>query len=204
MPWGIGVAVAWAVGAGVRGRGEGAAMSRLLTYLLGPETVLVLVNLAVFWFCARHGSGAGEDLRWMERGVWLMPPLAVGAAFLTLAVPGASGWWWLGRAILASLVGTAVLAWRLVEGFGSGAKGQDAAYIIALCLTGLSIGLGTAVAGAILLARQNPAFAEWWRMRPVVGIVLTLGASVPLGAGLVLVTAVGGGLLLGLMSAFRR
>lgn len=179
-------------------------MHRFLTYVLGPEAVVLAFNLAVFAFCARHASGEGRDLQLMERGLMLLPPLVAAAAFLTGAVPGALQWGWLARAIAASFLGNAILAWRLIEGFGTGAKGQDAAYILALCSTGMMAGLGTAIASALILSRSHPGFATWFQARPILGSVLTLASAIPIGLGLLLVAAFTGGIALGVISAFRR
>lgn len=179
-------------------------MHRFLTYVLGPETVVVAFNLAVFAFCARHASGEGRDLQLMERGSMLLPPLVVVAVFLTAMVPGVLHWGWLARAITASFLGSAVLAWRLIEGFGTGARGQDAAYILALCSTGMMTGLGTAIVGTLILCRSHPGFATWFQARPIIGWVLTLVSAIPIGLGLLLVAAFTGGIALGVISAFRR
>lgn len=179
-------------------------MSRLPTYLIGPETILLVFNLAVFRFCATHNSGEGNDLRLMEQCVWILPPLAVAAAFLTVLVPGSLEWSWWARAIVASLVGAAVATWRVVEGFGTGAKGQDAAFVIALCLAGVAMGIGSAVTGAMILADKRPEFAAWLRARPVLGSVLTLAVAAPLGLGIVVIAMFTLGFLASLVGALRK
>lgn len=179
-------------------------MTRTFTWLLGPESVAAAVGAAVLGFCARHASGTGRDVDLMERLVVLLPLLVVVPVFLTALVPGAATWTWLARALVASFVVAGLLTLRVVEGFGSGAKGQDAAMIVSLCLTSMVAGTGSSIAGAMILAQRDAAFAAWFRARPVLASLLTLAASIPLGIALLFVLCVVGGLLLGAWSAFRR
>jgi hypothetical protein len=157
-------------------------MNRPLTYLLGPETVLTLLGLLVFWFCARHSSGERHDVDQLEKLVWLLPFIVVPCAFATVFVPGAKTWWWLGRAIVPTFVMLIVCGLKIVDGFGSGAKGQDAALIIIATFGTVAVSLASAVAGAIILAANRPAFGEWFQARPVLGSVLTALAALPIGA----------------------
>jgi heme O synthase-like polyprenyltransferase len=105
---------------------------------------------------------------------------------------------------VASLVGAAVATWRVVEGFGTGAKGQDAAFVIALCLAGVAMGIGSAVTGAMILADKRPEFAAWLRARPVLGSVLTLAVAAPLGLGIVVIAMFTLGFLASLVGALRK
>src|SRR5688572_19861902 len=134
-------------------------MSRTLKILLGPELAVFAVALGVYAVCARHPAGEGNDLLLMERLVWTVPPAAVVLAFATILVPGAATGWWLLRANLAAFIGAGVITLRIIAGFGDGAKGQDAAFIIAMMLAVAVAGLGTAVTGAVVLAKTKPAFA---------------------------------------------
>ena len=165
-------------------------MSRATSLLAGPELVLAAITGAVFWFCARHNSGEGRDVLLCERLLMLLPLLMVPAAFATVFFPDAKNWWWLGRAIVATYVLLFVCAARLIAGFGTGAKGQDAAFIIVLIFGTALIALGTAVAGAMILAETRPAFATWFGARRFLGSFLTVVAALPIGLGLGLVATV--------------
>lgn len=156
-------------------------MNRPLTYLVGPESVLTLLGLLVFWFCARHNSGERHDVDQLERLVWLLPFIVVPCAFATVFVPGAKTWWWLGRAIVPTFVLLIVCGIKIVDGFGSGAKGQDAALIIIITFGTLAVAFATAVTGAMILAANRPAFGEWFQARPVLGSTLTALAALPIG-----------------------
>lgn len=156
-------------------------MNRPLTYLLGPETVLTLLGLLVFWFCARHNSGERHDVDLLEKLVWLLPFVVVPCAFATVFVPGAKTWWWLGRAIVPTFVMLIVCGLKIVDGFGSGAKGQDAALIIIITFGTLAVSLASAITGAMILAASRPAFGEWFQARPVLGSTLTALATLPIG-----------------------
>lgn len=176
-----------------------------MTWLLGPESVAAAVGAAVLWYCARHASGTGRDVELMERLVVLLPLLVVVPVFLTILAPGATATWtWLTRALVVSFVVAGFLTLRVVEGFGSGAKGQDAAMIVSLCLTSMVAGAGSAIAGAMVLSQRDAAFAAWFKARPVLASLITLAASVPIGIALLFVLCVVGGVLLGAWSAFRR
>lgn len=156
-------------------------MNRQLTYLIGPESVLTVLGVLLFWFCARHNSGQGRDVELMEKIVWLLPFLVVPCVFATVFVPGAKSWWWLGRAIVLTFVVLLVCGSRVITGFGSGAKGQDAAFIIIITFGTVVVSLASAVAGAMILAATKPAFGEWFRLRPVLGSTLTALAALPIG-----------------------
>lgn len=179
-------------------------MSRASTLLAGPELVLALITGAVFWFCARHNSGAGRDVLLCEKILMLLPLLVVPAAFATVFVPGARTWWWLARAVVFTYLILFVCAGRLIAGFGSGAKGQDAAFIMVLIFGTAAIAVGSAIAGAMILAETRPAFAAWFGARKVLGSFLTMVATLPIGFGLGLVATVGVTLFAFISSAFKR
>jgi hypothetical protein len=179
-------------------------MIRLLPFLVGPETAMLLCTLGVYAICSRLPAGEPDAMRILERMVWLLPPLAVVLVFLTVLVPGNANWLWLARATLVSLVGPSIFVWRIVEGFGSGAKGQDAAFIIAFAFAAITASVGVSVAGAAILGQRTPAFAEWFRMRPLVGSLLVLASTVPIGIALVVGGSTIGGFLLGIYFAIRR
>lgn len=191
-------------GAECVGEADAPAMIRLLPFLVGPETAMLLCTLGVYAICSRLPTGEPDALRILERMVWLLPPLAVVLVFLTVLVPGNANWLWLARATLVSLVGPSIFVWRIVEGFGSGAKGQDAAFIIAFAFAAITASVGVSVAGAAILGERSPAFAEWFRMRPLVGSLLVLASTVPIGIALVVGGSTIGGFLLGIYFAIRR
>lgn len=156
-------------------------MNRQLTYLVGPESVLTLLGLLIFWFCARHNSGERHDVDLLEKLVWLLPFIVVPCVFATVFVPGAKSWWWLGRAIVLTFVMLLVCGGKIVDGFGSGARGQDAALIIIATFGTVAVSLASAIAGAMILAANKPAFGEWFQARPVLGSMLTALAALPIG-----------------------
>lgn len=180
-------------------------MNRVGTYLIGPETVLTLGTAVLFWFCARHNSGAGRDVALMERLIWLLPLILTPLAFATVFVPGAKSWWWLGRAAVFSFVAILVCGGRLISGLGPGAKGQDAALILLIVLGAAAVGLATAATGAIVLGAKKPGFAQWFDTHKVLGSVLTLLSAVPIGFVLGAAVTICGTVLLAFFhELFRR
>jgi hypothetical protein len=179
-------------------------MSRATSLLAGPELVLALITGAVFWFCARHNSGEGRDVQLCEKLLMLLPLLVVPAAFATVLLPGAKTWWWLGRAIVFTYVFMLVGAGRLIAGFGTGAKGQDAAFIMVLVFGTVLVAIGTAVTGAMVLAENRPAFAAWFGARKILGSFLTALATVPIGFGLGVVATIAVTLVACVATAFKR
>ena len=173
-------------------------MNRFLTWWIGPEAVLGLVTAGVFWYCARHASGAGRDVELLEKLLMLLPFVVVPLVFATILVPGARNWWWLGRAVTFAFLGLMICAGRIIGGFGTGAKGQDAAFILVMVFAIVLVSLAASVSGAMILAETRPAFAEWFRMRRLLGVLLVVIAAVPagfiLGVGLSLVLGVVGGI----------
>lgn len=156
-------------------------MNRPLSYLLGPETALALFSVLLFWFCARHNSGAGRDVAIMEKLIWLLPFIATPIAFATILTPDAKNWWWLGRAIVFTYIAILVCGYRLVHGLGSGPKGQDVALILLLVLGAVAIAIATAVTGAMILAATRPGFANWFHAHKFLGSFLTALATIPIG-----------------------
>jgi len=179
-------------------------MSRATSLFAGPELVLAVITAAVFWFCARHNSGEGRDVMLCERLLMLLPLLIVPPAFATVLLPGAKTWWWLGRVIVFTYVFMLVGAGRLIAGFGTGAKGQDAAFILVVVFGTVLIAIGTAVTGAMVLAEHRPAFAAWFGARKLLGVVLTAIAIVPIGFALGLVATIGVTLVASTMTSFQR
>ncbi|MBE2213091.1 MAG: hypothetical protein IAE82_04400 [Opitutaceae bacterium] len=179
-------------------------MNRATSLLAGPELVLALLTGAVFWFCARHDSGEGRDVQLCEKLLMLLPLFVVPAAFATVLLPGAKTWWWLGRAVVFTYVFMLVCAGRLIAGFGTGAKGQDAAFIMVLMFGTVLIAIGTAVTGALVLAENRPAFAAWFGARKILGSFLTAVATVPIGFGLGILATIAVTVVASLATAFKR
>ncbi len=178
-------------------------MNRTLSIILSPEAVLVYITAAVFWFCSRHPSGEGRETEVLGHLVMLLPVLVVPVVFATVFVPGAKNWWWLGRTVFFTALALGVCANRIINGFGSGAKGQDVAIIWVLTFALILVPIGVAISGAMILAETRPAFATWFQARPVIGSLLTLLASVPI--ALVLGVVVGCGVfVLGLYYELTR
>lgn len=165
-------------------------MNRPLTYLLGPEAALALFSVLLFWFCARHNSGEGRDVAIMEKLIWALPFLITPIAFATILAPDAKNWWWLGRAIGFTYIAIFVCGYRLIHGLGSGAKGQDAAFILLIVLASVAIALATAVTGEMILAATKPGFANWFQTHKFLGSFLTLLSAVPIGFAVGIVATV--------------
>jgi len=93
-------------------------MSRSIGWLLGPELFWMLVY-SLCWGLARLNippTVAGNN--WVERVVWILPLLAVPAAFawsFGLAAPGASRVWLALRLVLDTLVGLKACLYVLIE-----------------------------------------------------------------------------------------
>jgi hypothetical protein len=187
-------------------------MSSILQQLLGPELAMTILVGVIWLVTAKATVGDPTVVHWAERAVWLMPIIAVALAFATLFWPHLGplvideplSWWRLGRTALVSIVGPCIAVWFIVHLFGSGAHGQDAAFIITLLIAGVFTSLGIAIGGAAILADRHEAFAEWFRMRPIIGSALTLIAALPIGIVLFFVTSFGGGMLIGLIMELRR
>lgn len=166
-----------------------------------------LLTLAVFAFCAQHGSYSTRDVARLERLAWGLPLIAVPAVFATVFAPANWSWWWLARANLALFAGLSACALRIVGGFGapgSGPKGQDAGFILILALGVILASVASAVSGAWIQAAHQPAFAAWFRGHRVLGTILVVLAAIPLGAGLMMVVGVTLGAAAAFWSALRR
>ena len=179
-------------------------MNRPVSLLAGPELVLAILGALIFWVCARHNSGVGRDVDLMEKLVMMLPLLIVPPAFATILLPDAKTWWWLGRAVVFTYIVLLVCAGRLIAGFGEGAKGQDAAFILVLAFGTALIAVGSTVSGAMILAETKPAFGAWFGARKVLGTVLTALAVVPVGFGLGLAATMAVALVASVYSAVKR
>jgi hypothetical protein len=188
-------------------RPEMTPMSRSSSILLGPEAAMALLTAAVFLFCSRHGSYSSRDVDSLERLMWALPFLAVPLAYATIFVPGASGWWWLGRVNVALFVALLVSANKVVGGFVAPGAGPSAgAYgIVAVISFGVVFAaLANAVVGALILAEARPAFAEWFRAHRFMGSTLTAFAAVPIGAAMTFVLGAALSVYVGVASLFNR
>jgi hypothetical protein len=179
-------------------------MNRSLTYVFGPEVVLLAFTGLTFWLCSRYPSGEGRDVLIMEKCVMLLPFVMVPPVFATVFVPGAKNWWWLGRAIILTYAVMCICAGKFIGGFGTGAKGQDAGFIMVIGFGTVFIAIGAAIAGAMILAEARPAFGAWFKAHRVIGSILTLFAAVPIGFALGVTAMVGIGIFAGAYSSFRR
>lgn len=159
-------------------------MNRPLSILFSPAAVLAVITAAVFWFCARHPSGASRDVEVLERLVMGLPHLVGPVVFATVTVPGAKNWWWLGRAVGFTFIALCVGAGRMIAGFATGANGQDAEFIMVLAFGWILESLGIVIPGAMILGETRPAFADWFRHRRFFGSFLTLLSALPIGFGL--------------------
>lgn len=180
-------------------------MNRPLTYLLGPETVLAVSTALLFWFCARHNSGEGRDVVILEKLIWAIPFILTPIAFATILVPGSKTWWWLGRAIVFGYLANFVCTYRLISGFGSGSKGQDAAMILAVVLASVAIAIASSTTGAMILAATKPGFATWFQAHRWLGLLLTVLSMIPMGFLLgIVVTVISTFLLAMYVEVFQR
>lgn len=171
-------------------------MNRPLTYLLGPEAALTLATIVLYLFCARHNSGEGRDVAIMEKIVWMLPFLLAPFAFATILAPDAKNWWWLGRAILFTYVATFVCGFRVIDGFGSGSKGQDVAIILLVMTGSVAIGISTAITGSMILAATKPGFANWFHAHQILGSFLVALSVIPIAFVLGAITTFVGTILL--------
>jgi len=159
-------------------------MNRPLTHLIGPEATLARFSVLPFWFCARHNSGEGRNVVIMERLIWAIPFILTPAAFVTICAPDTGNWWWLSRAIVFTFIAIFVCGYRLIDGMGSGPKGQDAAFILLIVLASVAIAMAAAVTGAMILAATKPGFANWFQTHKLLASLLTFLSAVPIGFGL--------------------
>lgn len=117
-------------------------MNRSLTYLLGPESIALVAGIGTWVVTARHTSGEGRDVDLLEACAMWLPFVVVPLVFLTAFAPGARNWIWVGRAILLSYLALGLCGARLIQGFGMGAKGQDAAFLMILIFGTALISVG--------------------------------------------------------------
>lgn len=182
-------------------------MPRGFSIVFSPELVVGLLTLAVFGFCAQHGSYSTRDVARLERLAWVLPLIAVSAVFATVLIPAHWNWLWLVRANLALFAGLSASAFRIVGGFGapgSGPKGQDAGFILILALGVILASFASSISAAWIQAAHQPAFAAWFREHRFLGTILVVLAAIPMGVGLVMVVGVTLGAATAFWSAFRR
>ena len=178
-------------------------MNRRMTYGVGPETVALLLGAFLFWYAAQHGSGEGGDLARLSEATMLMPLGVVPLVFATYFVPGAGTWSWLIRALVGSWAVMFVGGARMISGFGSGAKGQDAAFMLLLVFGTSLVAVAATLAGARILYVQRPPFAAWFRGHKFLGILLTLASMVVVGVVMGFVITFGVGVAAGVWMGLR-
>ncbi|MBX7208245.1 MAG: hypothetical protein K1X78_08055 [Verrucomicrobiaceae bacterium] len=179
-------------------------MNRALTWFIGPEALMVAVVAWVCWICRQHPSGEGRDVEVLERVLMVLPLVVVPVVFATVFVPGARCWSWLCRANAALFIGTVIFAYKLVSGFGSGAKGQDVGFFMAVTFVVILSSFGSSVAGAIILAAERPEFARWFHAHKFLGVLATLASALPLGFALAIIVTGVLGIVGGMASALHK
>jgi len=152
-------------------------MNRTLTYLLGPELVLVLTAIVTCGFCSRHNSGEDRDVEIMTRLIWFMPFIITPFVFAAVCVPGAKNWWGLARAILLTFIAVFVCGWRISDAFGTGLRGQDGAVLILVLFGSVTVALAVAVTGAMTLTETRSGVANWFQAHRCLGLLLTPAAA---------------------------
>jgi len=158
-------------------------MNRLGMILIGPEVTLGLFTAAVFWFCARHNSYSSEDVRTVERFLWLLPVLAVPLAFATIYAPGAKTWWTLGRANMAVAIALTACTFRVVNALGapgSGPRGEEGVFTLMIAGGMTLTAIANAFLGAAILRAARPVVATWFQMHAVAGLSVTVAACLPI------------------------
>ncbi len=155
-------------------------MRRLLTYFIGPESVMLIVCAWVGWLCRQHPSGEGRDVEILERTLMLLPLWVVPLVFATVRVPGALCWAWLGRANVALIIGLMFCGYWLVCGFGSGSKGQDVGLLMVVGFGVILAGAGSTVTGAMILAAKKPEFAQWFSTHRFLGVLVVAASMIPI------------------------
>jgi hypothetical protein len=182
-------------------------MSRIGSFLLGPEALLAAFGALVFTFCARHNSYSDQDVRTLEKLLWMLPILIVPIGFASILVPGAKNWMWLSRVNLAVVICLSLCAYRVVSGFGapgSGPKGQDVGMILVITLGVASSALANVVCGTMVLRAQRPAADEWFRLHPIGGTALAAVSAVPIVIVQIIVTVFVLGVLAAIVNALER
>ncbi|HEX2099155.1 MAG TPA: hypothetical protein VHF69_00745 [Candidatus Synoicihabitans sp.] len=173
-------------------------MNRWPLIVFAPEVIVAGLTVVICWYCARHYTYSDSDVRSMERLLWLLPLLFVGAAFATFFVTGHRTWSWLLRANLAAAVGLGLVLLRAVGGLGapgSGPKGQEAAFILVIAFAMILGAVANTFAGALILRANRPTLDGWYVEHPLRALALTGVAAIPV----FFVQLVGFGLLAGVV-----
>ncbi len=128
-------------------------MSRGMAWLLGPELFWALAYgiTVVLARCNQPATELGNA--WLERLAWLLPLLAVPAAFLWsygLQVPGQSRGWLAARLTLATLVGLNVCLFHIAGSIDY--RDSRNAGLLGVWIIGLLAGLAAFAVSAITLA----------------------------------------------------
>lgn len=133
-------------------------LSRLFTYIAGPELYWALVCLAMHGLGRRNSPPTEAGSRALEAFWYWLPFAFVPIVFLVFAMPGAGRWWLLLRINIATLVGlffAAAIITGAIDYRDSRNSGTLAGFIIAVVFGCLILGAGSAVSAVIL----------WWRAR---------------------------------------
>ena len=85
-------------------------------------------------------------------------------------------------------------------GPGAGAFGIFAV----ICFGVVFAALANAVAGALILVENKPAFAEWFRARKFIGCLVTALAAIPIGAAMGIALSIVLSVFVGVTSLFNR
>ena len=168
---------------------------------------MALLTVVVFFFCSRHYSYSTRDVDSLEPLMRLLPVIAVPLAYATMFVPGAKSWWWLGRLNGAPFVALLVCANKVVNGFvapGAGPGAGALGIFAVICFGVVFAALANAVAGALILAENKPAFAEWFRARKFIGCLVTALAAIPIGAAMGIALSIVLSVFVGVTSLFNR
>jgi len=165
---------------------------------------VALAAIALTWVLIRPVTG-GDAPPAALAYPWMLTATAVTTllVFLALALPDALCWSGVLRAHLAAAVASVAIGARCLAAFGPGARGQDAAMLMAgLVLVAVSA-LGTAVASGALLIRDVPAVGDFQAGHPRLTGALVLASALPIGIGYSLLIALLLGLVGGMLTAMR-
>jgi hypothetical protein len=106
-------------------------MNRQLTYLVGPETALTLFSVLLFWFCAPPQFRRGPRCRHHgETHLGDSPSSLTPIAFATISRPTRKTGGGSDAPSYSRYIAIFVCGFRLIDGLGSGSKGQDVAMIL--------------------------------------------------------------------------
>ena len=132
-------------------------MSRILSFLLGPELYWVLICILVRIMTRRHLAPDPAITRWLDDHWAWLPFIFAPLTFAFFLVPDGSRWWLLLRIDLAIAVGLVIAATLFCNGMTyhqpSSGPGAGTAFMVIL-----SIGIFAAFVGTLIAA-----VTIWWR-----------------------------------------